>query len=143
MKRWILQSVLGLGSWLWMDFWALHASRHCEPGGVCVDIFWEKDPELSDSQQGTLCEKKGYGSIFLGLFLLSEVLSDCLHIRRLAHSVWEHQEPLRAHPQLGASPGTDCGIHFFTSSVMRIWNHGEAKYQSDRCQYPWYLLLSV
>lgn len=127
-----------------MGFWRLSAPRHCEPSVVCVGIFWEKDPELSDSQRGTLCKRKrGYGSIFLGLFLLSEVLSDCLRMRRLAHNVWEHQEPLKAHPQLGTNPRTDCRIHFFTSSVMRIWNHCEAKYQSDRCQYPWYLLLSV
>lgn len=37
---------------------ALDTPRNCEPGDTHVGIFWEKNPELSDSQRGPLCKKR-------------------------------------------------------------------------------------
>lgn len=34
------------------------APRNCEPNSTFVGIFWEKDPERSDSQRGPFCKNK-------------------------------------------------------------------------------------
>lgn len=52
-KKWVLESLLGLGSWLWMGFQRLLISPgNCEPKRSMCRHFQEKDPELSDSQRG-------------------------------------------------------------------------------------------
>lgn len=40
----------------------LDVPRNCEPNGTHVGVFWEKEPELSDSQRGPLYKKRVKGS---------------------------------------------------------------------------------